>query len=291
VYGANFSYSRLVGLDYFSAMNMRLLAGRALEERDAASIDPLAKTDGYAVIDALLAENLGFETPQAAVGQTVYAFGTPLHIVGVVEADMMRINGIAGDGAGSVYRYYPVFPPYAAPQPIVRLGATNIRSTLAAITSVWNRLAPNTAANFHFFDELFEQSYRQQARAGQLFILLGSACFLIASIGLLGIAVHATSQRRHEIAVRKTLDSSVARVARLLLADFSVPVLIGNLLAWPLGYVAAQSYLSAFAYRIELTPAPFLLSLLITLAIAWAAVIGVVLKAASVRPAEVLRHA
>jgi hypothetical protein len=33
------------------------------------------------------------------------------------------------------------------------------------------------------------------------------------------------------------------------------------------------------------------LSLAITLAIAWAAVIGEVLKAASVRPAEVLRHA
>jgi ABC-type antimicrobial peptide transport system permease subunit len=55
--------------------------------------------------------------------------------------------------------------------------------------------------------------------------------------------------------------------------------------------LAAEAYLSAFAYRIDLTPAPFLLSLLITLTIAWAAVIGVVLKAASVRPAEVLRHA
>jgi putative ABC transport system permease protein len=110
-------------------------------------------------------------------------------------------------------------------------------------------------------------------------------------MGLLGIAVHAASQRRHEIAVRKTLGSSVALIVRLLLTDFSIPVLIGNLLAWPLAYLAAQAYLSVFAHRIDLTLAPFLLSLLITLAIACAAVIGVVLKAASVRPAEVLRHA
>lgn len=290
-YGANFSYLKVVKLDYFAALNMRLLAGRSIEERDAMPIDPAAVKDRHIVIDALLAANLGYETPQAAVGQTVYTGSSPLNIVGVVEADMMRLNGIAGEGAGSLYRYYPVFPPYAATRPIVRISAEDVPATLASITKVWDRLAPNTPANFRFFDDLFEQSYRQQGRAGQVFILLGSTCFLIASIGLLGIAVHAASQRRHEVAVRKTLGASVAGVVRLLLTDFSVPVLVGNLLAWPLGYLAAQTYLSAFAYRIDLTPAPFLLSLLITLAIAWAAVIGVVLKAASVRPAEVLRHA
>ena len=67
--------------------------------------------------------------------------------------------------------------------------------------------------------------------------------------------------------------------------------LIANLAAWPLGYVAAATYLAAFAHRVELTPAPFALSMAITLAIAWAAVMGEVLKAASVRPADVLRHA
>src|SRR5690606_28645493 len=146
-------------------------------------------------------------------------------------------------------------------------------------------------AGVQFYDDLFYRAYRQHSQISQLFILLASTAFAISSIGLIGIAVHVASRRRHEIAVRKTLGSSVTRVIRLLLTDFSIPVLIGNLLAWPLGYLAAQTYLSAFAYRIELTPSPFLVSLLITLAIAWAAVIGVVLKAASVRPAEVLRHA
>jgi putative ABC transport system permease protein len=103
--------------------------------------------------------------------------------------------------------------------------------------------------------------------------------------------VHVVSRRRHEAAVRKVLGSSAARIARLFLVDFSKPILAGNLFAWPMAYFAAQTYLSFFAQRIDLTPAPFALSLAITLAIAWAAVIGEVLKAASVRPAEVLRHA
>jgi putative ABC transport system permease protein len=105
------------------------------------------------------------------------------------------------------------------------------------------------------------------------------------------VAAHAAARRRHEIGVRKTLGSSAAGILRLLLIDFSKPALAANLLAWPLAYVAAQAYLSGFAYKVPLTPAPFLLSMAVTLAIAWAAVIGEVLKAARVRPAEVLRHA
>jgi putative ABC transport system permease protein len=68
-------------------------------------------------------------------------------------------------------------------------------------------------------------------------------------------------------------------------------VLVGNVIAWPLAWVAANAYLSSFANRIDLTVAPFLVSMGLTLLLAWAAVIGVVLKAATVHPASVLRRA
>jgi putative ABC transport system permease protein len=152
-------------------------------------------------------------------------------------------------------------------------------------------LAPNIPLDLRFYDDLFQLRYWTYAQFGNLFLLLAGIAFTISTLGLLGIAVHAASRRRHEIAVRKTLGSSAARIVRLLLTDFSIPVLIGNVLAWPLAYVAAQAYLSAFAARIDLTPAPFAASLAITLLIAWAAVIGVVLKAATVHPASVLRRA
>jgi putative ABC transport system permease protein len=95
----------------------------------------------------------------------------------------------------------------------------------------------------------------------------------------------------HEIGVRKTLGSSAGAVAGLLLIDFSKPVIIANLLAWPLAWVAAQIYLSPFSQRIEVGPLPFLASLAITLVIAWLAVGGQTLRAATVQPANVLRRA
>jgi putative ABC transport system permease protein len=76
----------------------------------------------------------------------------------------------------------------------------------------------------------------------------------------------------------------------LLLAGFSKPVLVANLLAWPAGYVAARIYLNQFSEPIALTAWPFALSTVVTLAIASFAVLGQTVRAARTSPAEVLRQ-
>jgi putative ABC transport system permease protein len=293
------AYVKSIGYDYFPALNLKVLAGRAFDaEHDRAPVSLFAWRPTQSVypvvIDRTLADRMGFATPEAAIGKTIWLPANPqraahpLEIIGVTEPEVTHVE--TSRSAGHVYAY-STGALWGQQRPIVRIARGELMTGLASIREVWDEMTNGIQADIRFFDDLFEQSYRQYARIGQLFILLASTAFVIASIGLLGIAVHAASRRRHEIAVRKTLGSSVAGVVKLLLTDFSVPVLIGNLAAWPLGYFAAQTYLAAFADRIDLSPAPFLLSMAITLAIAWAAIIGVVLKAASVRPAEVLRHA
>jgi putative ABC transport system permease protein len=75
----------------------------------------------------------------------------------------------------------------------------------------------------------------------------------------------------------------------MLLRDFSKPVLVANLIAWPLAYVAAKPYLRVFIQRIDLTLLPFAASLGIVLVIAWAAVGSQAWRAARANPATVLR--
>jgi putative ABC transport system permease protein len=288
-----------IGYDYFAALNLKILAGRAFDrEHDLAPVSLFAFKPSAAVysviVDRTMASRMGFATPEAAIGKTMWLPATatraaqPVVIIGVSEPEAMRLE--ASDTQGQVYSYATkAF--WGQQRPIVRLARDQVPEGLASIRQAWDGMTRGIQSDVRFFDDLFEQSYLKYARIGQLFILLSSTAFVIASIGLLGIAVHAISRRRHEIAVRKTLGSSVGGVAKLLLTDFSAPVLIGNLLAWPLSYLAAQTYLSGFAQRIELSPFPFLLSMAITLLIAWAAIIGVVLKTATLRPADELRRA
>ena len=288
-----------VGYDYFTAFNLKVLAGRQFDrQRDTVPTslylrDSPAQVD--VVIDSRMSEALGFATPQAAVGQTIYVptamtrgAAKPARIIGVTEAETSILE--SGSGKGIAYTYFPR-PMWGEQRPIVRIAPGQVRQAIDSIDRVFGDLAPYIPAQIQFFDQQFEMSYRQYGRVAQLFILLASTAFIIASIGLLGIAVHVATRRRHEIAVRKTLGSSATRVVRLLLTDFSQPVLIGNLIAWPVAWLAAEAYLSAFANRIELSPAPFVISLAITLAIAWVAIIGIVLRTANLRPAEVLRSA
>ena len=173
---------------------------------------------------------------------------------------------------------------------VARVAAADIDGALERIDAAWRELAPGVAISRRFLDEIFERAYAQYARINQLFGTLAVMAFAICVAGLFGMAIFVAGRRRHEIGVRKTLGGSTTQMIRLLLVGFSRPVLAANLIAWPAGYFAARAYLNQFSESIDLTPWPFVLSVLITVAIAWLAVVGQTLRAARTTPAEVLRH-
>jgi putative ABC transport system permease protein len=86
------------------------------------------------------------------------------------------------------------------------------------------------------------------------------------------------------------MGGSVWSIVRLLTNDFSKLVLLSNLIAWPVAYVAMNRWLENFAYRIDLTPLIFIGSGLIALCIAWVTVGGTAAKAASQKPVLALRY-
>jgi putative ABC transport system permease protein len=89
--------------------------------------------------------------------------------------------------------------------------------------------------------------------------------------------------------VRKTFGASTGQMTLMLLRTFGRPVIVANLIAWPVAYLAARAYLRAFLDPIALGPGPFLLALGGTLALAWLAVGAQTLRAARLKPADVLR--
>ena len=113
---------------------------------------------------------------------------------------------------------------------------------------------------------------------------------LVACLGLFGLATFNAQRRTKEIGVRKVMGGSVWSIVVLLTNDFSRLVLLSNLIAWPVAYVAMSRWLENFAYRIDLTPMIFIGSGLIALCIAWVTVGGTAAKAASQKPVLALRY-
>jgi putative ABC transport system permease protein len=173
---------------------------------------------------------------------------------------------------------------------IARVKAADLEAGLEGIDAAWKQLAPNVAINRRFLDEVFDRAYANYVRVNHLFGTLSVMAFAICVAGLFGMAAFVAGRRRREIGVRKTLGATTTQMVSMLLAGFSRPVLIANVVAWPAGYVAARLYLNQFSHSIDITPWPFVLSVAITVAIAWLAVVGQTLGAARTTPAEVLRN-
>ena len=299
------TFLKWIEFDYFRTLGFDVLAGRVFDSAQDAAIPRLFSAEvsqtPQIVIDAAYAEALGFAEPASAIGETIYLseriaqiYGRttqPFTVIGVVETDTTRIQDAGVPG--HVFLHYLQTPGASGgPQyPLVRFSPEGVSEGVSAIREVWDELAPGMPLTIQYFDELFERGFSNFSQTSRIFTLLAMAAFLIASTGQLGIAVHVVSQRRHEIGVRKVHGSTTAAIVRLLLAEFARPAIAASIVSWPLAYLAAESYLSVFADRVDLTAGPFLVTTLVTAAIACLAVTSEIVKASAVRPAEVLRHA
>ena len=86
------------------------------------------------------------------------------------------------------------------------------------------------------------------------------------------------------------MGASSGKLLRMLLLDFAKPIMIANAISWPLGYAIGNAYTSLFAARAEIGVTPFLVSLGLSVFIAFSAVISQSWKSAKVRPALTLRY-
>ncbi len=281
-----------ISYDFFETLGIKLLAGRVFDHTHS---DPAHAPGGprnsNVIIDRALAAQLGWSNPTDAIGNTAYESlpmgrgGTApaLSIVGVVDEGYPRLMGV---GAQSNL-YFLV--PEAAGVPVVRIAADDMPAALAQIDTVWHRSAPKVVLQRRFLDEMFTEAYATFGTLGRVLTGLAGFAFLIASMGLIGMAIHVTSRRTREIGIRKTLGAKVHNVILLLMRDFSKPVVLANVAAWPVAFLAGGAYLRLFDQRVTASPWFFLGSLLLTVLVACIAVGGYAYRAARVQPSEVLR--
>jgi len=104
------------------------------------------------------------------------------------------------------------------------------------------------------------------------------------------LAAFTAERRTKEIGIRKVWGASIPHLVIMLSSEFSKWVLVANIIAWPVAYLAMNRWLQAFAYRINIGFLPFVLAAIIAFIIAWLTVSYHSIKAALVNPVEFLRY-
>ena len=163
-------------------------------------------------------------------------------------------------------------------------------ATVEEIEKVWKKVIPDYPIQGMFLDETFEDIYsiyRAMNLALSGFTLLA---LTLALIGLFGLAAFMAAQRTKEIGVRKVLGASSMQIARLLIWQFSKPVMWALVFALPAALFASNAYLGFFADRISLPLGTLALAGLIAVTFAWSTVAVHALRISRANPILALRY-
>jgi len=173
---------------------------------------------------------------------------------------------------------------------MARLAADDIQGGIAHIESSLKDMISGYSLKYRFLDDMFNEEYIAEQRSSSIMKYITIIAIFISCLGLFGLASYTAEQRTREIGIRKVLGSSVSGIVFLLSKEFTIWVLIANIIAWPAAWYAANRWLQNFAYRTPVGWWIFLASGLIALVFALLTVGFQAIKAAVINPAESLRY-
>ena len=287
---------------FMETMGLKSIAGRWFDEKrpldDLTVAFPaspeaqkaLVLRGGNVVINALAARRLGFAHPADALGKSLR--------VGLVESKYglvpVTIVGIVGDS-----RFRSVKVPV---EPIMYVGGRNGFGQLmirfhgdpaairAGVEQVWRGFTDEVPFNAKFSEDIISELYTAEDARAKTFAAFAILSVVVGCLGLFGLAAFTAERRTKEIGIRKVLGARVRDIVRLLVWQFSKPVIVANLIAWPVAWWVMRGWLNGFDTRISLSPAPFLLAGALALLIAVATVAGHAVRIARSNPIHALRY-
>jgi putative ABC transport system permease protein len=276
--------------DFLSVYGIRLLAGRNFSRSRGQDVFPPGDAkgtnlSGNILITAAAARLFGY-TPQGAVGQTILFEnrGIRATIVGVVGD--ANYDGLYTAVPPVMYFYDPkVFWRIS-----VRTRPGQTQAALAAIDRTWHQFAPTVAISRRFQDDSFDKLFIDDEKQGTIFAMFVGIAIFIACLGLFGLAAITAERRTREIGVRKALGARTRDIVGLLLWQFSVPVLIANVVAWPIAWFYLHHWLQGYASHISLSPLYFIGAGAAAMLIAWGTVFIHARRVASANPIHALRY-
>ena len=175
-------------------------------------------------------------------------------------------------------------------QASIKISNRNIHVTLEYIKSTWNEFLPEFPFDYSFLDQSFDNMYKAEERIQKLFIYFSILAVIIACLGLFGLSAFMAERKTKEIGIRKILGSSTTQVISKLSKEIIRLVIIANIIAIPLSWIALNRWLYNYPYRVNIFWWVFLVTAITTFIIAFLTVSYHSYKAAISNPVDAIRH-
>ncbi|PYD85907.1 cell division protein FtsX [Pseudomonas syringae pv. pisi] len=274
--------TKMVDTNFFEVYDLKPVAGRLFDPR----LDQ-ENAVGPVVINAIAARQLGFATPQAAVGQTLLHPGDdgkmiPYRVLGI--APELRFRSLHDEPRATLY---VLNTDWAA--------VLSVRSTASmpdaerAVAALWNRYFPHAIMHTERAADVLAANYADDRRLARLLALATLIALAITAFGMVALSASIVQRRAREIVLRKLYGAGRAQIAMLLGRELGSLVGVAAVLGLPLAFLALGHYRAGF---VEHAPRMYsmpwlalagvaLVTLLATLRHTWSAL--------TMRPGKVLR--
>jgi len=272
---ADYDYCRTVGIE--------ILEGRGFSHEFPADLASEEDTVGGFLINEETVRVMGLDN-KTAVGARFDFMGIDGTIVGIMKN--FHYNSVRTEIEPLAIALAPDFLSYLT----LRIAPGDIAENMDNVKSAWSSVVPSYPFEYRFVDEDFDRWYRREARMLSLLEIFAILAIIIACLGLFGLASFTAEQKTKEIGIRKVLGASEVNLTYIMCKEFVILIVISNLLAWPLAFWGAGSWLEEFAYRIDLNLTFFLLAGILSIVVALLTVSYQAIKAALANPINSLRY-
>lgn len=276
----------MVDYDYIETLGLEMVAGRPFSEEMGTDKDKAF------IINETAVKNLGFETPEKAIGKEL-----TWNVWNNVNPDSVKVGQVVGVVKDFNYKslyekvettVLQIFPD-AAWKVAVKMETAQLQSSLSQVEKVWDTFTPEYPLEYKFLDENFEQMYQSEDKLKTLLGVFTGLAIFVGCLGLFGLAAFSAERRKREIGIRKVLGASVENIVMLLSKDFVKLVLIALVIASPIAWYFMDGWLQDFAYRINIGWSVFAIAGISAITIALITVGFHAIKAAWSNPVKNIR--
>src|SRR4051794_1705266 len=280
---------RMINSDYFAAMGMRIVRGRAFSRHDT------EKAPGVVIINETLAAR--YFAGQDPIGQRLNLSGSPKdlrEIVGVV-ADV-RNYGLDAEVKPEVYvPFLQSAPGYLANMTsaltiVVRstIDPTALGQTLREQVQALDKDQPVSAIKtmeWYLADSMAQRRFNML-----LLAVFAGLALVLAAVGIYGVIAYTVTQRTHEMGIRIALGARGGDILRLVFSNAMVTTIVGIMIGLGAAF-ALTRLLQSLLYQVAATdPVVFATIPLLLLTVAAIATYLPARRAMKVNPISALRE-